>query len=299
MTRAVGVDVGGTWLRTGVVEGGRLGPVLQLDAPVGSYPSLLDAIEAAVTQLAGPAAAPSSPVPVGVGIAAWLSPDRERVARSAHLGWNDRGLRADLEARLGRPVTVVNDADAAAWGAFITDGRPAGTRVTLTLGTDVGGGVILDGHLLTGAHGIAGELGHLVVDPAGPQCVCGAQGCLAVYASGRALRREHRSSELAEAARAIAAASAIISRVIDHDTLVLAGGVSRIGVPLRDAVHAALEASTPIGPVRPMPRVVVAADPCWVGTLGAGDLASHAVGPTSPAGSPAPHPEVSRKERAT
>jgi len=248
---------------------------------------------------------------VAVAVAAWITADREIVRRSANLGWDDMPLRADLQARLGLPVAVLNDADAAAWAGYLELGRPAGNLIALTLGTDVGGGVIINGELITGTHGIAGELGHLVLNPEGPACVCGARGCLATYASGTALLRQAKTlatqspeafpvlltgttidaltgidiaraaadpSEgpalLLEAATSIAQASALISRIIDHSTVLLAGGASGIGTPIVVAVQEALRATAPIGNVLPLPTVVLATDPDSAGAHGAAHLAT-------------------------
>jgi glucokinase len=314
--RAVGVDLGGTKLAAGVLDDdGTLADYTEVPLPGRDYNLLLDAIAEQVGRVRERRAIPPA---LGVAVAAWLSPDRETVAAAASLGWADRTLRRDLAARAGLDSVVVhNDANAAAWGEYVIAGRPAdGAFVMLTLGTDVGGGVIAGGRLLTGAFGLAGEIGHLQLRPDGPQCVCGSRGCLAVYASGTAMlaRARHavaadpaRCPELsglcgadparlrgqdlaaaaqggeptalaivAEAGAAIAAASAQISRVVDHHTLVLGGGASAIGPALQQAVTAALTQSAPVGPVRPVPEVRLARAGNQAGVLGAADLASAA-----------------------
>jgi glucokinase len=162
----------------------------------------------------------------------------------------------------------------------------------------VGGGVVVNGQLLTGAFGIAGELGHLRVRADGPPCVCGSDGCLAVYASGTAMLKRFRQlagdpsataadlSEQArdgretaiqvvtEAASAIASASAQISRVIDHQALILGGGASGIGATLAEAVRKAILATEPVGPIRPLPDVLLARAGSRAGVIGAADLAA-------------------------
>ncbi|WP_188943487.1 ROK family protein [Nakamurella endophytica] len=240
---------------------------------------------------------------VGVSVAAFLTPDRSGIVEALNLGWRDRPLARDLSVVLDLPVTLHNDANAAVWGEYLLAGSPAeGAFVLLTLGTDVGGGVVVDGRLLTGAHGIAGELGHLTVDPGGQVCVCGAAGCLAVYASGAAIAAGVRAAvpaaDLARAgggapavtalarrgdervlavvdraAAAIAAASGQISRVVDHHTLVLGGGAADLGDPLLAAVRRHLSAGVPVGPVRPHPHVRAARAGNRAGVLGAADLA--------------------------
>lgn len=290
---AIGVDVGGTKIAIGVLaDDGHLYDYAETSLPSRSYAELLDVIAA---QVGSRHEAGATPV-LGIAMAAWLSTDRETVLRSANLGWDDRRLRADLADRTGLETTVHNDGNCAAWGEYVLAGKPAtGATVVLTLGTDVGGGVIVNGRLLTGAFGAAGELGHLRVHEDGPPCVCGSRGCLAVYASGTAMLRRFRErtadSEVtgadfgdaanagdataldvvAEAAQAIAFVSAQISRVIDHDVLVLGGGASRIGAPLAQAVAAALDATEPIGPLRPRPVVRLGSN--QAGVHGAADLA--------------------------
>jgi predicted NBD/HSP70 family sugar kinase len=188
---------------------------------------------------------------------------------------------------------LCNDADAAVWAEYSLAARPDdGPFVMLTIGTDVGGGVIVDGRLVTGANGVAGELGHLCLDPGGPVCVCGLRGCLAVYASGAAImaRARHElgamdpdtlrlraragdptaSAIIADAARAIAQASAQVARVLDHRTLVLGGGAGEV---LLDAVHAALLSMPPMGPIRSVPHVMAAHAGGWSGVIGAAQLA--------------------------
>ena len=102
----------------------------------------------------------------------------------------DSTLRADLAARLRRPLWVGNDADAAAWAEYrYGAARGADLALMVTLGTGIGGGIVLDGRLQRGAHGVAGEWGHMRVVPDGRRCACGNRGCWEQYASGNALGR--------------------------------------------------------------------------------------------------------------
>jgi glucokinase len=186
----------------------------------------------------------------------------------------------------------------------------------LTLGTDVGGGVVVNGRLLTGASSLAGELGHLRVGAGDEVCVCGSTGCLSLAASGTAMVRRARAlvrdqapgtARLAElcggdpdrldgpmlgtavragdpaacsvldaAATAVATASSQVSRVIDHDVLVLGGGVIGLGPALVSAVQSALDRTDPVGPIRPRPVVIAARAGTSAGVLGAADLAARA-----------------------
>jgi glucokinase len=192
----IGVDLGGTKLVAGLVGGdGAVLATRLAPTPVGDYDAALEAIVALVAELQGEAGAiGESAAAVGVAAAAFLDPERTEIRQAANLGWRDRPLRRDLEARLALPVTVVNDADAAAWGEHVHGaGKDASSLVLITLGTGVGGGVIVGGRLVSGANGLGGELGHLRVVPNGRPCACGARGCLEQYASGTALCRAARA----------------------------------------------------------------------------------------------------------
>ncbi len=322
--RTIGVDVGGTKISTGLVADGALVDYRERRLGARDYGALIAMITAVAQSVRDEA--PQDELSLGVAVAAWLSPDRETVANAVNLGWAGRSLRQDLELATGVPTVVTNDGDAAAWGEFIFarsqhPDQSTGAMVMLTLGTDVGGGVVINGQLVAGPTGAAGEIGHMLVDPQGPPCVCGAQGCLAVYASGTAMLRQARlrvsgagtgpekpsagttllnqfcggdperltGDHLAEAARrcdpaalgvveaaarAIAFTSSQVSRVIDHSSLVLGGGASRIGDPLLSATRAALRQTASIGPLRPLPAVSVAQLGNQAGVIGAADLAA-------------------------
>ena len=117
-----------------------------------------------------------------------------------NLAWRDLDLRAELEARVGLPVVVENDANAAAWGEFrFGAGEDVDDLLLVTVGTGVGGGVVLDGQLHRGAFGVGGEIGHMRVVPDGILCGCGNRGCLEPYGSGSALVREARAAARAAA----------------------------------------------------------------------------------------------------
>jgi glucokinase len=293
---AIGVDLGGTKLAVARVHpgGGTAAPLVTLHDSL-DYDAVLDRIEARVLALR-----PNGSTVLGVAVAGWLSADRSRVVEAATLGWRNRSLRADLADRTGLPVALCNDADAAAWAEFVLAGRPGGGPfVLLATGTDVGGGVIVDGALVTGATGVAGELGHLCIDPSGPVCVCGGRGCLAVYASGTAVLAAARErlgpidpdglrtladggdadalSVIESAARAIAVASGQIARVLDHRTLVLGGGATVLGEVFAAAVRRAVAEAPAMGPIRSMPDVLLARAGAWSGTIGAAELARTAL----------------------
>ena len=125
---------------------------------------------------------------VGVGLPGLVDLDGTlRAAPNLH-GGVGAAIRGPLADALGFPVVVDNDANCAAWAEVVAGaGRGEGHVVLVTLGTGIGGGIVVDGRLQHGAHGFAGEPGHMVVDPDGPLCPCGRHGCWERYASGNGL----------------------------------------------------------------------------------------------------------------
>lgn len=135
-------------------------------------------------------------------------------------GWHRVAIRDELTARLGWPVTALNDANAAALGEFSYGaGRGLHNLVYLTISTGIGGGVVVDGELLEGTSGTAGEIGHMCIDRRGPPCPCGNIGCLEVLASGTSIARRFRQ-RLAQGAR-----STVTESITDRE--VTAADVSR------------------------------------------------------------------------
>jgi len=184
--RAIGVDVGGTRLRAAIVDAS--GQVVAREAsgrPDTEDPGrfrelLLDELERVVDSL-GPG------LPIGIGVAALVGRDGRLVAAPnlPAAGMNLGRLAAD---RLGVPVSIANDATLACLAeARVGAARGVDDVVLVTLGTGVGGGAVVEGRLLRGAHGLATEFGHVVVDEQGRPCPCGARGCVEAYASGRAI----------------------------------------------------------------------------------------------------------------
>ena len=164
-----------------------------------------------------------------------------------------------LGERLGVPVVVENDVNAASLGAAALSG--ADDLVYLSIGTGLAAGLVLDGRLRRGEHGAAGEIGHVPVDPGGALCQCGQHGCLETIASGSALAAAWPSGDVPPAqalfaaaqdgdpqaiaardrfATGVASAIRVLSLAVDPRTIVLGGGVAQLGDPLRVAVAAAL-----------------------------------------------------------
>jgi glucokinase len=191
MSVVAGVDIGGTNTRVGILDpsGGFHGPEVfptQSCDSVETYVTTLASVITRAVRLVHPEARL-----VGVGVAAPAGNTFDGTIQSpANLTWGTVNIRSVLEACVGVPVTVANDAGAAALGEYwFGAGRGTHHCVVVTLGTGLGAGFILDGKLLRGAHGLAGELGHVILEPEGRVCGCGRRGCAETYASASGLRR--------------------------------------------------------------------------------------------------------------
>ena len=234
------VDIGGTRMRGALItpEGG----VLMRDA-VPTQPSRGE--PAAMRRLAGllermTAASPGVEVTgIGMALAGPVDPVSATVHNPPNLPtWDGASPTSDLSANVGVPAWVHNDASLAALGEYVYGiGSNVRDLVMVTVGTGVGGGLVLDGKVYGGLRGFAGEIGHLVVEPAGPPCACGGCGCLEVMASGTALARMARERlEAGEESVVLSMTRGDISRV-RAETLVraearadkLAGEVLRAG----------------------------------------------------------------------
>jgi glucokinase len=195
---AIGVDIGGTKIAAGVVDqDGTLVANTRRDTPAEDPSKTLNAIADAVRELTSR----YDCVGVGLGAAGFVDEKRSTVMFAPNLAWRDEHLRASLERMLGMTVVVENDANAAAW-AETRFGAARGEShvVVLTVGTGIGGGIVLDGKLLRGRYGVAAEVGHLNVVPDGRRCGCGLQGCWEQYGSGRALLQDAKDQAVASPA---------------------------------------------------------------------------------------------------
>jgi glucokinase len=308
---AIGVDIGGTKVAAGVVDGtGRVLASVRRATPGDDVLETQEVIADAVAELSA-----SYPVTaVGIGAAGWIANDRATVLFSPHLAWRNEPLRDSLRAAIGLPVVVENDANAAAWAEYrFGAARSAEVSVMVTLGTGIGGGLVLAGRLFRGAFGVACEYGHMTVVPDGRRCACGNRGCWEMYASGTALARDarelaevspvsaHRLLELAnselgnltgplvtEAAREgdpaateiytemghwLGRGLANLAAVLDPDVFVIGGGVSEAGdLLLQPARQAFSQALTGRG-FRPAAAIVLAELGPQAGLVGAADLA--------------------------
>lgn len=224
----VGVDVGGSSARAGVVDPD--GRVLSLaSVPTPRTTAALDdavcrVVADAIREARTGAGGDDGVGAVGLAVAGFVDPARRAVSFGAHLPWRDDAVAERLAGRLGLPVTLEHDANAAGLAEHRI-GAAAGARVALVLvlGTGIGAALLLDGRLFRGAHGVAPELGHLTVVPDGRACPCGKRGCFERYCSGTALG--HRAEELLAASEAFSTLRAgreRARRVSGHDVVAAA-----------------------------------------------------------------------------
>jgi glucokinase len=313
MTVTIGVDVGGTKILGGLVdESGTVCEIERVESPKHDASASITAIINVVETLR---ARTSTPVTsVGVGIAGLIDGDRSRVITAPNLGWVDQDIGRIVQTAVGIPTAVENDANAAAWGEFMFGaGRQTRDVVVVTVGTGIGGGLVLDGHLRRGAHGVAAEVGHMNVVPDGRPCRCGRRGCWEQYASGEALVYEareltrQRASEAAlllalgdgtlagisgvhvtAAARAgdpvateafnvvgtwLGRGLADLAAVVDPEVFIIGGGVCEAGELLLSPARTTLAEKVIGKDGRPVPRVIPAQLANYAGIVGAADLA--------------------------
>lgn len=190
MGLTIGIDLGGTKIAGGVVnDDGVILHRARRETPARDA----EAVESEIVKLVRDLAEGQDIEAVGIGAAGLVDEKRSRVLMAPNLGWTDEPLRASVEREIDLPVVVENDANAAAWGEYrYGAGRGCDNLVCVTVGTGIGGGLVLGGRLYRGAHGLAAEFGHVCVEPGGRLCGCGHRGCWEQYASGNALVRTAR-----------------------------------------------------------------------------------------------------------
>jgi glucokinase len=252
-----------------------------------------------------------------VGAAGLVDVRRGVIVFSPNFAWRDVPLGDRVADRFGLPVTVDNDATAAAWGEVRRGAaRGAHHALLVTVGTGIGGGIVFEGAVMRGAHGLAGEIGHVVVEPGGPRCGCGNRGCWEQVASGQALERlgaaavlDGSAPVLAElsgadpgrvtgelvvraAGQGDAGAAAIVRtvglrlgegiaglvNVLDPEVVVVGGGLAAVGEALFEPAREAYAATVEGRELRPDVPIVPAALGNDAGAIGAGLLALEAAG---------------------
>ena len=195
--RIVGVDVGGTKVAAAQLSGTRIEHAVELPTHHTTAAAVVDDIGRAIGSVVEHCGTPDA---IGIGIPSQVEAASRTVVSSVNIPLAGVQLGPELESRLGVPVFVDNDGNCAALAeAELADGGPCGYLVMYTLGTGVGGGVVIDGRIYRGATGLGAELGHVTVQADGPPCpgACPNRGCLEALCSGTALMRDARA--LAEA----------------------------------------------------------------------------------------------------
>jgi glucokinase len=191
----MGVDLGGTkievaWVDSNGKIAGRIRkPTIVEKGAEGIVREIVEAIRQLLKESG------EKPLGIGVGVAGQVEGETGKVRFAPNLDWHDVPLQANLKEAIGLPVVVTNDVRAATWGEWrYGSGKNCDNLVCLFIGTGVGGGVVSDGKILSGASNAAGELGHMTVDLNGPPCHCHNHGCLEALAGGWAIARRARQA---------------------------------------------------------------------------------------------------------
>lgn len=310
MGLAVGVDLGGTKIAAGLVDGdGTVRAEVRRETPDG-VDAVVDAIADAFAELGDEARG----LPIGIGAAGFVDAARRTVLFSPNLEWAEVPLADAVAERVGSEVILENDANAAAWAeSRFGAGRGAASMVLVTVGTGIGGGIVLDGALVRGGFGIAGEFGHLPLVAGGRRCGCGQEGCWEQYASGTALTRSARDlvasgapeaaalrtacggdpealegadvqaaaaagdaaaiGLLAETGRWLGLGMAGVAAVLDPGVIVVGGGVVANGDLLLAPARTEFRRRLPAAEHRPVAEIHPARLGSAAGLVGAADLA--------------------------
>ena len=274
MALSIGLDVGGTNIRLGVFTGLKLIDETRFQAdfsrfckdhaPDEAWQQILrvtaNAIQSVITKHPDVQG-------IGIGFPGFINPQTQLISQSPNLpGIKNVNLAADLSQLIGKKVIVENDANAAAFGEYSLAGKPEGGFIYLCLGTGVGGGFVdASGKLYSGQHGVAMEVGHIIIEPNGRQCGCGNKGCMEQYASASGVAisyfnatqqqlTAHKIADLANsgdkqaiaaydvAANALAQTLASIAKVIDVKNVVIGGGLTGAWALMQAAFNQRLEA---------------------------------------------------------
>ena len=310
----IGLDIGGTKINGGVMDGD--GVILakgRRDTPARDPAAIVEEAANLIHELSVGYEIDA----VGVACAAFINRSGSVVYFSPNLPWRDEPLQQRLGSTLDLPVVIENDANAAAWGEFrFGAAAEVDDMVMVTVGTGIGGGIVVDGVLMRGAFGVAAELGHMRVVPDGIRCGCGNRGCFEQYASGSVLVREAReliASGTPHAARLnelcagdpaalsgpdvtraaaegdpaavelladlgtwVGEGVASVAAILDPELIVLGGGVSEAGALLMDPARAAFRRQLTGRGHRPEARFALASLGNDAGMIGAADLAARA-----------------------
>jgi glucokinase len=315
LTFTIGVDVGGTKIAAGLIApDGTIETLVRRESPARDTEAIADSIADVVAELSDG----RDVVALGLAPAGWLDLERAEIMFAPNLAWRAEPLRRLVQERVALPTLMENDANAAAWAEY-RFGAGQGARVLLmvTIGTGIGGGLVVDGTVFRGGFGVATEPGHMRVVPGGRRCACGLLGCWEAYGSGTALTVRAREIALEEPADAsallglaagdpsaiegphvseaaargdgaalrsfaelavwIGEGLASLASVLDPDVVVIGGGVSESVHLDVDAVVAAFDPAESGSGHRPVPQIRRAMLGNAAGLIGAADLARAAL----------------------
>jgi glucokinase len=233
----IGIDLGGTNTAAGLVD--EAGKILDRESVKTNLPTDLDRIVGDIVSLCRilmnrNGLSGRDIHLVGVGVPCTANVDTGWMEDADHLGFSGGPLRERLQVALQLPVAIGNDADCAAWGEYKSGAYDSDSFLLVTLGTGVGGGIILGGNLITGVNNAAGEIGHMTIHMDGEPCGCGNNGCFEAYGSASALIRHAREAtgepitEAKEVFRRAAAGEQVFIQLLDEYTTHLAVGLSNL-----------------------------------------------------------------------
>jgi glucokinase len=304
---AIGLDVGGTKVAGLLLdEDGEILGRETAETPADDPEATMKTIFHVAEELGSR----GQPVGIGVGAAGMVDFASGTMRWAPNLAWKELPIRDRVSQQTGRPCIVDNDANAAAWGEY-RFGASRGYRDVLmvTVGTGIGGGIVADGALYRGAHGFAAEIGHVIVEPGGPECGCGNRGCWEQVASGQALDRLGRlavetrpdsaiatisgeeevtgrhvaeaaaqgdpiaTNILAQVGRRLGEGIAGLVNILDPEAVVVGGGVAEVGDVLLGPARVAFLASVEAPDHRPEVPLLPAALGNDAGAVGAAALA--------------------------
>ncbi len=300
----IGIDVGGTSIKGGIVDAS--GVIVESLSIASNWAQGYHQVVSDLSNLIQSLSYKKKGVKeIGLGIPGIVSEDGQMVLSCPNLYWKNRPLKADLEKNLGLTVYLINDATAAALGEMrFGSGVGKKTMVMLTLGTGIGGGIVINNQIIRGVHGVASEIGHMLVGENFYDCSCGKNGCLETFSSVTALinycqMRLEKESEsdlqkydlldgaiiFKEAKNGDCLANEAVDRMcyylgiglsnindlIDPDLFILGGGLSAAGTFLLDKVRAATQKCLTY-PRLAKPQIVLASLGNQAGIIGASQL---------------------------
>lgn len=315
----LGIDVGGTNLRLGVYRDQTLLWETRIPAhlaelfgqaasPAAATEALLELLARSIDEALAQEPAIAA---VGIGFPGFIDPRSQRLSQSPNMpGLRDLDLVTPLRQHCQRPVRLENDALAAAYGEYVLAGLHPGSLIYVGLGTGVGGGLVVDGHPYPGEHGVAMEIGHIIVEAGGRLCGCGNRGCLEQYASASGVPRTYlervpgallpadqiaaRAAQgdgaalaaFEQAGEALGQALAHILKVVDVGTVIIGGGLSLSWELFYPSLRRRLEQDL-IPALRGRVQIRQSASQDRAGILGAAMLAGRLLaGPDQPASQP-------------